>query len=149
MNNVKIQFECEPSEYMELRDKEVWVDVRKQLIIKKNMRSKRKEGWIEKLVTEIEVITRCDYITFYETNDAIIVDFYDFILAGGEGSNQEDCCRDLHYTIESIKKVIRKFRINKYELIHIFRPEGITVEEQQMMYDEYSKVDAYDGDMLF
>ncbi|MGM8203855.1 hypothetical protein ACSXEQ_00415 [Clostridium perfringens] len=44
MNNIKIKFECEPSEYMELRNKSVWVAIHNKLVIMKNKRSRRKEG---------------------------------------------------------------------------------------------------------
>ena len=53
MNNIKVKFECDSSEYMELRNKSVWVAVHNKLVIMKNKRSRRKEGWIEKLITEL------------------------------------------------------------------------------------------------
>ena len=42
MNNIKVKFECDSSEYMELRNKSVWVAVHNKLVIMKNKRSKER-----------------------------------------------------------------------------------------------------------
>ena len=43
MKRIQVKFTCEASRYNELKDKAVWLDYKKQIVIEKNKRSKRKE----------------------------------------------------------------------------------------------------------
>ena len=149
MEKVKFQFTCEASEYKELKDKAVWTDCRKQIVIEKNKRSKRKEGWIEKLVMEIANATQCDDIVFNETEESIIIEFYDCVFLGGmPGEFQEKCYQSLSYRAELVDKVMRKFRIKNYRLTHIFEPLGLIKEdEEKTILDEKDIV--YSGDDNF
>lgn len=142
MEKVKFQFTCEASEYKELKDKAVWTDCRKQIVIEKNRRSKRKEGWIEKLVMEIHEATISDYTDFYETEKSIIIDFYHFVYIGIQGEFQEDCYKFLSNMGDRVEKVMRKFRIKDYSLIHIFQPFGV---EKEIILDEEDIVHSEDS----
>lgn len=145
MKRVKLQFTCEASRYKELKDKAVWVDCKKQIVIEKNKRSKRKEGWIEKLVMEINKATQSDYTVFNETEENIIIDFYHFVYLGSIGEFQENCYELLSCMGEVVDKVMRKFRIKNYSLIHIFEPFGANREdEKKTILDEKDIV--YSGD---
>ncbi|EGT3616822.1 hypothetical protein FHH43_11365 [Clostridium perfringens] len=129
MNNINIKFECEPSEYMELRNKSVWVPIHNKLVIRKNKRSRRKEGWIQKLVTELYYATDIYYVTLNrEEEDKIVIDFFDFNLIGASGFSQEECCNDIGYVGELLKKVMRKFRLKDYIFTYNFEPLGVTQE---------------------
>lgn len=58
MNNIKVKFECEPSEYMELRNKSVWVAIHNKLVIMKNKRSRRKRRMDRKVNYRIGLFNR-------------------------------------------------------------------------------------------
>lgn len=123
MNKINIKFECEPSEYMELRNKSVWVPIHNELVIRKNIRSRRKEGWIQRLVTEIQDAIDSYYVTLNrEEEDKIVIDFYDCNLIGGPGFSQEECCNDVFNLEEPLKKVMRKFRLKDYIFTYNFEP---------------------------
>ena len=112
MNNIKVKFECDSSEYMELRNKSVWVAVHNKLVIMKNKRSRRKEGWIEKLITELYCSTGIYHVSLNrEDKDKIVINFFDFNLIGSYGFSQEECCNDIGNVGEMLKKVMRKFRL--------------------------------------
>lgn len=150
MKRIQVQFTCEASRYSELKDKAVWVDCKKQIVIEKNKRSKRKEGWIEKLIMEIYKATQSDDIVFNETEESIIIEFYHFVyLQGMPGEFQEKCYESLSYRAELVDKVMRKFRIKNYSLTHIFEPLGLIEEdEEKTIWDEkdivYSEDDNFD-----
>ncbi|MCX0380885.1 hypothetical protein [Clostridium perfringens] len=105
MNNIKVKFECDSSEYMELRNKSVWVAVHNKLVIMKNKRSRRKEGWIEKLITELYCSTGIYHVSLNrEDKDKIVINFFDFNLIGSYGFSQEECCNDIGNVGEMLKK---------------------------------------------
>ena len=58
MNNIKVKFECDSSEYMELRNKSVWVAVHNKLVIMKNKRSRRKRRMDRKVNYRIVLFNR-------------------------------------------------------------------------------------------
>lgn len=136
MEKVKIQFECNPSEFMQEKDRKVWVDVHKQLIVIKNKRSRRKEGWIKKLVYELADAIDSEYECFNETEDNVVIDFYHFHMFGYIGASQEICCKRCMCVPEEIKKVLRKFRVKDYELIYDFKPEGNEPNKEYINIDE-------------
>ena len=149
MKRIQVQFTCEASRYNELKDKAVWLDYKKQIVIEKNKRSKRKEGWIEKLVMEIANATQCDDIVFNETEESIIIEFYDCVFLGGmPGEFQEKCYKSLSYRAELVDKVMRKFRIKNYILTHIFEPLGLIKEDDEKTFLDEKDI-VYSGDDNF
>ena len=129
MNNIKVKFECDSSEYMELRNKSVWVAVHNKLVIMKNKRSRRKEGWIEKLITELYCSTGIYHVSLNrEDKDKIVINFFDFNLIGSYGFSQEECCNDIGNVGEMLKKVMRKYRLKDYIFIYKFEPLGVEKE---------------------
>lgn len=58
MNNIKVKFECDSSEYMELRNKSVWVAVHNKLVIMKNKSNRRKRRMDRKVNYRIVLFNR-------------------------------------------------------------------------------------------
>lgn len=151
MKRIEIQFTCEASRYNELKDKDVWLDYNKQIVIEKYKIRKRKEGWIENLAIEIENATKSDYAVFNETEESIIINFYDSLfLQGMPGKFQEECYKSLSYMAELVDKVMRKFRIKNYRLTHIFEPLGRIEEDVEKTFlDEKDIVCSEDDNYVF
>ena len=142
MEDTRVQFICEASRYMEMKDKDVWIHFQKQIVIKKNKKKKKKEGWIENLAIEIAIATESDDVVFNETEESIIIDFFHCAHLQGifQGEFQEQCCKALNWIAEAVKKVMKKFRIKNYSLTYIFEPYGKTAEEVERMLLEENNI---------
>lgn len=136
MGNIKVQFKCSPSEFIEMRDKKVWISEYQKLILDKSIGKRRKEGWIDRLVNELDTSMKSDYSHFNETESKIIIELWDFNRYGLPGESQGMCCEEGLYGLENIKNVLKKFRIKNYELIYEFSPRGCEKDEWMINSEE-------------
>ncbi|MDZ5001569.1 hypothetical protein GNF79_21460, partial [Clostridium perfringens] len=68
-NNIKISFNCNVDEFIEIKEKDMWFLNRIKLIIDtKKMR--RKEGWLDKL--EAQITADCDGADIQKNRDNVV-----------------------------------------------------------------------------
>lgn len=132
MNNINIQFVCEPSKYIKVKDRDIWIDRYKELQILKRTVEVRDNQWIEKIVKEFEKSNKIDEVDYYEMEDVLIIKFYRTGVYAGEGETQEVCCAKFENIPENIQQVLRKFGVKDYYLRCDFTPDG---KPEESMYE--------------